>query len=56
MLLEISKNNSPLYFGNLFIKANTHINTTRNQDLYKCRIKHDIITFLYTVNHKQMYN
>ena len=35
------KNNLPLYFQNLSIKANNHTHNTRNQDLYKCRIKHD---------------
>ena len=35
------KNNLPLYFQNLSIKANDHTHNTRNQDLYKCRIKHD---------------
>ena len=35
------KNNLPLYVQNLSIKANKHTHNTRNQDLYKCRIKHD---------------
>ena len=34
------KNNLPRYFQNLSIKANNHTHNTRNQDLYKCRIKH----------------
>ena len=35
------KNNLPLYFQNLSIKTNNHTHNTRNQDLYKCRIKHE---------------
>ena len=35
------KNNPPLYFQNLSNKANNHTHNTRNQELYKCRIKHD---------------
>ena len=56
------KNNLPLYFQNLSIKANNHTHNTRNQDLYGCRIKHvkhdfaKHITFLYTRNHKQLCN
>ena len=34
-------NNLPLYFQNLSIKTNNHTHNTRNQDLYKCRIKHE---------------
>ena len=34
-------NNLHLHFQNLSIKANNHTHNTRNQDLYKCRIKHD---------------
>ena len=35
------KNNLPLYLQNLSIKTNKHTHNTRNQDLYKCRIKHE---------------
>ena len=35
------KNNLPLYFQNLSIKTNNQTHNTRNQDLYKCRIKHE---------------
>ena len=35
------KNNLPLYFQNLSIKTSNHTHNTRNQDLYKCRIKHE---------------
>ena len=35
------KNNLPLYYQNLSIKTNNHTHNTRNQDLYKCRIKHE---------------
>ena len=52
------KNNLPLYFPNLPIKTNNHTHNTRNQDLYKCRIKHEFakqsLLFFYTRNHKQL--
>ena len=35
------KNNLPLYFQNLSIKTNNHTHNTRNQDIYKCRNKHE---------------
>ena len=50
------KNNLPLYFQNLSIKANNHTHNTRNQDLYKSRIKHDfakqslLFSILETIN------
>ena len=39
--LKYLKNNLPLYFQNLSIKANNHTHDARNQNLYKCRIEHD---------------